>query len=34
VTAAALAYLLGRCLALLYLYWPCAAVQRRSASTF
>ncbi|MDH3453746.1 MAG: hypothetical protein OEL80_01270, partial [Desulfuromonadales bacterium] len=31
VTCAALAYLLGRCLALLYLCWPCAAVQRRSA---
>lgn len=30
VTSAALAYLLGRCLALLYLSWPCAAVQRRS----
>ncbi len=32
VTSAALAYLLGRCLALLYLCWPCAAVQRRSAA--
>ncbi len=32
VTSAALAYLLGRCLALLYLSWPCAAVQRRSAA--
>ena len=28
VTSAALAYLLGRLLALLYLYWPCAGVQR------
>jgi hypothetical protein len=30
VTSAALAYVLGRCLALLYLCWPCAGVQRRS----
>lgn len=32
VTSAALAYLLGRCLALLYLCWPCAGVVRRSAA--
>jgi hypothetical protein len=32
VTSAALAYLLGRCLALLYLCWPCAAVMRRGAA--
>ena len=30
VTSAALAYLLGRLLALLYLCWPCAGVQRRN----
>ncbi len=30
VTSAALAYLLGRILALLYLCWPCAGVQRRN----
>jgi hypothetical protein len=30
VTSAALAYVLGRCLALFYLCWPCAGVQRRS----
>ncbi|MDH3961129.1 MAG: hypothetical protein OET55_07645, partial [Desulfuromonadales bacterium] len=30
VTSAALAYLLGRLLALLYLCWPCASVQGRN----
>jgi Na+-driven multidrug efflux pump len=33
VTAAAIAYLLGRLLALLYLCWPCAAEQRRKEHT-
>ncbi len=32
VTSAALAYLLGRLLALLYLCWPCSKVFRRSSS--
>jgi len=32
VTAAAVAYLLGRSLALLYLCWPCAAVLRRDSA--
>ncbi len=31
ITAAAIAYLSGRCLAMLYLCWPCAGLKRSSA---